>query len=215
MTDQAKAKPTNAGKNLPGRAVTLKEARDLMRWAGSSPSGLRNAAFVALCFGAGLRCSEALAVKPSDIERKPDGTFVSVTRGKGGKSRQSVLLGEFLPVIDRWLDCRDRLGVSAKSPIVCGITQGTERGNFGKPLSTAQMRGTISRMTKKAGLTHRIHVHGLRHGHATLLADLKTDFRSISGQLGHSNLAITDRYLAKIHPAERLRSIGSIDTTSK
>lgn len=212
MTEQAKAKPTNAGKNLPGRAVTLKEARDLMRWSGSSPSGLRNAAFVALCFGAGLRCAEALALRPSDIERKSDGVTLTVTRGKGGKTRRITILPEFLPVVDRWLDCRKNLGITGHAPIICGITQGTERGNFGKPLSTAQMRATVARMAKKAGLTHRIHAHGLRHGHATLLAEMGRELRLISAQLGHTNCAITDRYLAKLSPAELMKSIGGLQT---
>lgn len=215
MTDQAKTKPANAGKNFPGRAVTLPEVREMILFSGSSASGLRNSAFLALTFGAGLRCAEALAVKPSDLERGPDGVFVTVTRGKGGKSRQAVLLREFLPIIDLWLERRGRLGISAKSPIICGITQGTERGNFGKALSTSQMRAMIGRMAKKAGLDRRVHVHGMRHGHATLLAEHGEELRKISDQLGHSNTAITDRYLAKIHPADRLRSIGSIDTTAK
>ncbi len=215
MVDSIKAKPANAGKNLPGRAIGLQEARELILFAGSSPSGLRNAAFVALCFGAGLRCAEALAVKASDLERKPEGVFVLVNRGKGGKSRRSVMLPEFLPTVERWLDRRAALGITGHSPIICGITQGDERANFGKALCTAQMRGTIARMAKKAGLTHRIHVHGLRHGHATLLAENGRELRLISAQLGHSNLAITDRYLTKINPAERLKAIASIDTTSK
>lgn len=212
MTEQAKPKPANAGKNLPGRAVTLPEVREMILLSGASPSGLRNSAFLALTFGAGLRCAEALAVKPGDFERKTDGVTLTITRGKGGKTRRVTILPEFLPVVDRWLDCRKNMGITGHAPIICGITAGDQRANFGKPLSTVQMRATIARMAKKAGLTHRVHVHGMRHGHATLLAEHGRELRLISAQLGHSNCSITDRYLAKLSPAELLRSVGTLQT---
>ena len=208
-------KPVNSGKNLPGRAVSLQEAWGLITCSGQSLSGQRNSAFVALCFGAGLRCAEALAVRPSDIESGPGGVTITVNCGKGGQSRRSVMLPDFAVVVDRWLERRGVLGITRRSPVICGVTLGETRGNLGNPISTAQMRGTIARMAKKANLSHRIHVHGLRHGHATLLAERGLELRIISSQLGHSNCAVTDRYLAKLSPVELISAIGQLNTANR
>lgn len=70
----------NKGSKLPGRAVSLDEVRAMIQCAGGSPSGRRNAAFLALTFGAGLRCAEALALKPGDIENLGGVTRLTIDR---------------------------------------------------------------------------------------------------------------------------------------
>jgi len=72
-----------------------------------SSSGIRNLAALGLLYGAGLRASEALAVKRADLDL--DALTIRVHRGKGGKARTVGLLPEVVPWIERWLDQRDRL----------------------------------------------------------------------------------------------------------
>jgi integrase len=200
----------------PGRAITLDEVSKLMSVCGRGAAGLRNQAFIALGFGAGLRCAEILAVKPAHIERTAEGPLVLVLSGKGNKSRRVSLLPEFLAPIERWLERRTKLGITNRSPIICGITEssmantlGGTRGTKGKPVSTALMRATLARLAKKAGIEGRVHCHGLRHGLATALNANRTGLQEITQQLGHSSTAITDRYLAKVSPDKLLAAAAA------
>jgi integrase len=200
----------------PGRAITLDEVIKLMSVCGRGAAGLRNQAFIALGFGAGLRCAEILAVKPAHIERTAEGPLVLVLSGKGNKSRRVSLLPEFLAPIERWLERRTKLGITNRSPIICGITEssmantlGGTRGTKGKPVSTALMRATLARLAKKAGIEGRVHCHGLRHGLATALNANRTGLQEITQQLGHSSTAITDRYLAKVSPDKLLAAAAA------
>ena len=205
-------------KRRPGRAATVEEVRKLIASCGKGPAGLRNAAFISLCFGAGLRCAEALALMARNIERRPDGgTLVTVVSGKGNKSRMVALIPEFYVHIQRWLDYRRSLGITDRSPIICGVTtsshenvRGGSRHTLGKPVSHESMRLTIARLAQKAGICQRIHIHGLRHGLATSMAKAGVELRAISAQLGHSSTSTTDRYLAKINPIGLINAVALV-----
>jgi len=207
---------TNKPQRRPGRAATLVEVRRLIATCGKGPAGIRNAAFISLCFGAGLRATEALSLMPRDIEKRTDGgILVTVISGKGNKSRTVALVPECFGNVQRWLDHRRSLGITDRSPIICGITtsnrknvMGGSRHTVGRPVSHESMRLTMGRLAEKAGITQRIHIHGLRHGLATSMAQAGVELRAISAQLGHASTSTTDRYLAKINP------VGLIDAVS-
>lgn len=202
----------------PGRATTIEEVRRLIAGCGNGRAGMRNAAFISLCFGSGLRCAEALSLMPRDIERRPDGgILVTVVSGKGNKSRKVALVPEFFGPIQRWSDHRRTLGITDRSPVICGITTsskknviGGSRNTLGKPVSHESMRLTIARLAEKAGINQRIRAHSFRHGHATLLAEAKVELRTISAQLGHSNFNTTSLYLAKINPTEQIFAVSKV-----
>ena len=214
----AKVQKKSKGKKrnrLPGRATTPQEIKMLLQACGKGPAGLRNAAFIALCAGAGLRCFEALEVLPSHIEKIGNGTTIRVIRGKGGKSRIVALMDEFKPFIDLWIERRKNLEIGGRSPLICGITRsekenslGGQRNTFGKHVSTALMRSTIKRLAKNAGIETRVHIHGLRHSMATAWVASGIELRAISQQLGHVCPSTTDSYLGKI-TANRLISAAS------
>jgi len=212
---------TKKPQRRPGRAATIDEVRRLLAATGKGPAGLRNAAFISICFGSGLRCAEALSLMPRDIERRPDGgILVTVVSGKGNKSRNVALVPEFFGAILRWLDYRRSHGISDRCPVICGITSSTQknvlggsRHTLGKPVGHESMRLTIARLAAKAGISQRIHIHGLRHGLATSMAQAGVELRAISAQLGHSSTSTTDRYLTKINPAgliDAVSMVGSI-----
>ncbi len=202
----------------PGRAATIEEVRRLLAATGKGPAGLRNAAFISICFGSGLRCAEALSLMPRDIERRTDGgILVTVISGKGNKSRTVALVPEFFVVVQRWLDHRRSLGITDRSPVICGITTsskknviGGSRHTLGRPVTHESMRLTIARLAEKAGINQRIHIHGLRHGLATSMAQAGIELRAISAQLGHASTSTTDRYLAKINPAGLIGAVALI-----
>ena len=202
----------------PGRAATMEEVRSLIAACGNGPAGIRNAAFISICFGAGLRCAEALSLMPRDIERRADGgILVTVINGKGNKSRTVALVPEFFGPIQRWLDYRRSVRITDRSPVICGITtskhknvMGGSRHTLGRPVTHESMRLTIGRLAQKAGMCQRIHIHGLRHGLATSMAKAGVELRAISAQLGHSTTSTTDRYLAKINPVGLVHALGLI-----
>jgi integrase/recombinase XerD len=59
----------------------------------------------------------------------------------------------------------------------------------------------------RAGLERRVHPHALPHSLATALAHEGKALPAITAQLGHSSTAVTDRYLAKIAPADLVHQI--------
>ena len=213
---------TKKPQRRPGRAASIEEVRRLIAATGKGPAGLRNAAFISICFGSGLRCAEALSLMPRDIECRSDGgILVRVLKGKGNKSRTVALVPEFFGPVQRWIDHRRILGITDRSPIICGITRsskenvmGGSRHTLGRPVTHESMRLTIARLAEKAGINQRIHIHGLRHGLATSMAQAGIELRAISAQLGHASTSTTDRYLAKINPAGLIGAVALIGIAS-
>jgi integrase/recombinase XerC len=146
-----------------------------------------------------LRISEALALKVADFD--PAACTLRVLHGKGNKARVVVIDAQAAAVLSEWLAVRKGLGLNGHRPIFCTLR--------GKPLSTAQVREMLPRRGKKAGITKRVHAHGLRHTGASELAQEGVALVDIQQQLGHSSAATTDRYLHQLNPvarAERLRA---------
>jgi site-specific recombinase XerD len=103
-------------------------------------------------------------------------------------------------VVQRWLDARERLpGVTARCPVFCTLD--------GQPMQTAYVRALLPRLAARAGITKRVHAHGLRHSHAADLAREGLEMPLISAQLGHRNIATTDRYLRHIQPTALLAAV--------
>ena len=72
----------------------------------------------------------------------------------------------------------------------------------GGPLSDRYVRDMLKRQRAKAGIEKRVHPHGLRHTHAAELVREGVPINVIRDQLGHSSLAVTDRYLRNVAPAD-------------
>lgn len=176
----------------PIEVLSVDEARALLRACSRrAPTGVRNRALLALLYRAGLRISEALALEPKDLDAAA-GT-VTVLHGKGDKRRVVGLDPGAFGILDRWLDRREKLGLT-RAPIFCTLRGGRVRDNY--------VRAMVKRMAKRAGIAKRAHPHGLRHTHATELARERVPINVIADQLGHASLATTDRYLRHIAPVE-------------
>jgi site-specific recombinase XerD len=67
----------------------------------------------------GLRVSEALALFPKDIDAT--GGSLRVLHGKGDKASTAPLPSDAAEAIDRWLDCRNRLGLTGRHPLFCTL----------------------------------------------------------------------------------------------
>lgn len=137
------------------------------------------ACLLALMYGAGLRISEVLSLKPQDIQ-----IDTLTVMGKGSKPRQIPLL----PIVQRLLDQHQ-----AACPFVS-----EERLFWGiqhKPLQPAVVNRWLKSLLCEAGISLKHSAHSLRHSFASELLTAGADLRSIQTLLGHSQVTTTSVYL--------------------
>ena len=135
-----------------------------------------------LLLNSGLRISEALHLKASDV-RLVAGTAKSVrVVGKGDKERLVPLPGAFGAVFGFWL--KDR----ARGEFVFARATGQ------KPVSAQAARAYLRGMLKKAGIDKKISPHKLRHTYATNLLNAGAELVDIQALLGHSTINTTQIY---------------------
>ena len=181
------------GKRYPVEILTDDEVKSLInacsnRW----PTGIRNRALIVIMYRAGLRISEALALKPKDINFEA-GT-IRILNGKGGESRTVALDPAAFAFIARWLDVRKARGIGGYSTVFCTLEGGI--------IHTSYIRVMLKRIGKRANIEKRVHPHQLRHTLAAQLAQEGVPINAIQKQLGHSSLVTTIQYLDRIQPLE-------------
>jgi site-specific recombinase XerD len=177
--------PGNKGRTFPPEPLTPAEVAAII--AGCSPkarTGIRNRALLTLLYRSGLRISEALALKPSDVDLARH--TVRVLHGKGDKATVRGFHPTATDALARWIDTRKGLGLR-NGPLFCTLD--------GAPMHAQYVRLLLGRLAAKAGIDKRVHPHGLRHTFADELRATGMDMVTISKLLGHSSIAVTSRYL--------------------
>ncbi|QGM45536.1 tyrosine recombinase XerC [Methylocystis heyeri] len=172
------------------KALTVDDARDLVdpgTRAGEAREPwilARDAAALALLYGAGLRISEALSIEHA---RAPIGAVDRVTiTGKGGKTRTVPVIEPVRRLIEDYIDlCPYAL---AGGPLFVGAKGG--------PLSPRIVQLATQRMRGALGLPDSATPHALRHSFATHLLGRGGDLRTIQELLGHASLSTTQIYTA-------------------
>lgn len=181
--------------DFPPEPLTGAEVRALLAAADDGTlAGRRNRVLVIAMWRAGLRCSEALQLRSSDIDAAA-GTL-RVLHGKGNRSRTVGIDQGAAAEFAGWMAERESAGIGP-GPLFCTVV-----GRAGKPLATRYVRALMARLGRKAGIEHRVHCHGMRHTHATELRKEGWSVPLISRQLGHASIATTQVYLDNIYPAE-------------
>lgn len=177
----------------PAEILTETEVRSLLaQCSRRAPTGIRDRALLTVLYRAGLRISEALDLKPSDID--PDRGTIRVLHGKGDHDRTVAVDDGTIAVVQLWIGERAKLPVNGRHKLFCTLS--------GTPLSANQVRQMVKRRAAKAGIQKRAHPHGLRHTHAAELVAEGVPVNVIQKQLGHVSLATTDGYLKHIAPAD-------------
>ncbi|HWY91087.1 MAG TPA: site-specific integrase [Solirubrobacteraceae bacterium] len=189
--------PPNYGRKLPAEVLSSGEVgRLIAACPRRGASGVRNRALIVVLWRGGLRSAEALALELRDVDR--DAGTLTIRHGKGNRRRVVGLDPPAFAILDQWLRVRSTFKVPPRAPVFCTITT----GNLGRPLGAAYWREAIKRLGVKAGIEKRVHSHGLRHTHAVELMREGVPVLVISRQLGHSSLAVTQRYLDHLEPGE-------------
>jgi integrase/recombinase XerC len=143
----------------------------------------RDAALLTLLYGAGLRISEALALKRGDV---PLGATLSVI-GKGRKERVVPVL----PVVAQAL-----ADYAAKIPFTGAPASPLFLSRRGRAMSAREAQGLMQKLRGALGLPERATPHALRHSFATHVLQGGADLRSVQELLGHSSLSTTQIYTA-------------------
>ena len=142
---------------------------------------------VRLGYAGGLRVSELVGLRWSDLTDAADGTLYVTIYGKGGKTRTirvSAATGNVMRAL------------RADAPLSGFVFAGRNRG-----LDPAQAWRIVRAATKRAGLEKPVSPHFLRHAHASHAIERGVKVTTIRDTLGHASIAITDRY-AHARPEE-------------
>ena len=135
-----------------------------------------------LCYGAGLRISESVSLKVSDIDSQR--MLLRIEQGKGQKDRYVMLSPRLLAVL--------RCYYRAARPDKDGWLFPSWRTKH--HLTSGALSQACRDASKQSGLTKRVTAHLLRHSFATHLLEQGTDTRVIQVLLGHSRIDTTARY---------------------
>ncbi|MBK0370776.1 site-specific tyrosine recombinase XerD [Flavobacterium agrisoli] len=153
----------------------------------STPEGERNKVILEVLYSCGLRVSELVALKISDLFFEEG--FVKIT-GKGNKQR-------FVPIGENTQEMVRRYISYVRSEIT--IKKGFEDTVFlnrrGSQLTRAMIFTIIKRLAVQCNITKKISPHTFRHSFATHLLENGADLRSIQMMLGHESITTTEIYV--------------------
>jgi site-specific recombinase XerD len=197
--------PANKGRKFPPEPLTPEEIYRLMEACGRGLAGKRNRALIAVGARAGLRCKEALDLYPKDVDLVRG--RVAVLHGKGDKSRVVGFDPGACAIVERWCVERRNIGLNGSHPLFCVIAEPTR----GKRLHDAYVRELMHELAAKAGIEKRVHFHGLRHSYASYLMDRGVPIHHIRRALGHTSLAVTERYADHINPAVVVEALRGLE----
>jgi integrase/recombinase XerD len=151
----------------------------------SRPDGHRNRALLETMYGCGLRVSEAVSLRISDLFFN-DG-FIRVI-GKGNKQRLIPIGKCAVNEINRYLPQRATQIILPKYEDILFLNR------RGKALSRSMVFRIIKGLAIQIGLTKNISPHTLRHSFATHLIENGADLRAVQEMLGHESILTTEIY---------------------
>jgi integrase/recombinase XerD len=162
---------------------------------------LKYRAALMLRYGAGLRISEALALRVCDIDSKRG--LLRIEQGKGAKDRYAMLSPRLLDVLRRYYRATRRPGATLTDYLFPSWRKD-------KHLSTTSLSLACREAAARAGISRRVTVHTLRHSFATHLLENGAEMRVIQVLLGHSRIETTARY-ASVSPRVVAATVSPLD----
>jgi site-specific recombinase XerD len=152
---------------------------EVARFLDAAP-GLKYKAALSVAYGAGLRVSEVVALKVSDIDSKR--MVIRVDQGKGRKDRYVMLSPHLLELLRAWYKAARPQGwlFPGQNPV--------------NPMTTRQLTRACHAAAHMAEIGKRVSPHTLRHSFATHLLEQNIDIRVIQVLLGHAKLDTTALY---------------------
>ena len=163
----------------PRRLPVVLSPEEVARLLDAAP-GLKYKAALSVCYGAGLRAAEVVALKVVDIDSTR--MVIRVEQGKGRKDRYVMLSPYLLDLLRAWWKAARPQGwlFPGRDPV--------------QPLTTRQLNRACHAAAQLAEIGKPVSPHTLRHSFATHLLEQKTDIRVIQVLLGHKKLDTTALY---------------------
>ena len=179
--------PPKIGRKLPD-TLALEEINNLILAIDlSKPEGERNRAILETLYGCGLRVSELVNLKLSDLYFDED--FIKVT-GKGNKQRFvpiSAIINIYITIYAN--EIRNHLYIQKEHEDYLFLNR------RGAQLTRAMIFTIVKRLAKEIGLEKNISPHTFRHSFATHLLENGADLRAIQQMLGHESITTTEIYV--------------------
>ena len=198
------------GRKLP-ETLTTTEIDKMIKAVGlKTRHHLRNAAILETIYSCGLRVSELIDLKFSDLFFKED--FIKIV-GKGNKTRLVPVAQTTKEAIEDYKKIdRSRLHPDEASADFVFLNQS------GKPLTRAMVFTIVRQAASLIGLSKKVSPHTFRHSFATHLLENGADLRAIQQMLGHESITTTEVYthvdqshLRKVidqyHPREKRKNL--------
>ncbi len=170
---------------LPGVLSQDEVARLLASPLTGDPTGIRDKAMLEVLYAAGLRVSELVTLRLTDVDLE-----VGYVRcqGKGSKERVVPLGAEAQRWVRRYLaSARPRLAKGRTSPALF-------LSRLGRPLTRQGFWKLLRAYARAAGIGRRVTPHTLRHSFATHLLERGADLRAVQMMLGHADISTTQIY---------------------
>lgn len=145
-----------------------------------SVSNIKHQVILMTIYSAGLRVSEAVHLRVSDIDSRR--MVIRINQGKGNKDRYVPLSQTLLPLLRQYwkIDRPTDWFFQGQNPK--------------KPLTRSTVERVFKKAKKNAGITKKVTVHSLRHSFASHLLENGVDIRTIQQLLGHRSLSSTMIY---------------------
>jgi len=174
------------GRKLPV-ALTIEEIdRLVMAIDLSKPEGHRNKAIIETLYGCGLRVSELVDLKLTDVYAAEG--FIRV-KGKGEKERLVPIGGTALKEIKHYLEnFRNKQNIDKPSENILFLNR------RGKKLTRIMIYTIVKELAVKTGIDKNISPHTFRHSFATHLIEGGADLRAVQEMLGHESIITTEIY---------------------
>jgi site-specific recombinase XerD len=177
----AKMQPVKVPRTLPV-VLSPEEVSRLI----AAARNVKHQVALSLAYGTGLRVSEVVGLKVTDVDSQR--MTLRVEQGKGRKDRYAMLSPVLLQRLRSWWRI-----AHAQGKILPGgwLFPGLDLMD---PLSTRQLNRAVHAAAEAAGIDKRVSPHTLRHSFATHLLERKVDIRVIQVLLGHKKLETTSIY---------------------
>ena len=152
----------------------------------SKPEGERNKVILETLFSCGLRVSELVSLKISDLH--PHAGILKVT-GKGNKERLVPFPASLSRLLENYMQ-----HVRSKVPLKHGEEDIVFLNRNGKRLTRVMVFIVVRDLAAKAGIRKKISPHTFRHSFATSLVEGGADLRAVQEMLGHESITTTEIY---------------------
>lgn len=175
----------NLGRKLP-EVLSVEEIDQMLdRIDLSRPEGRRNKAMLEVLYSCGLRVSELITLRLSNIHREEG--FLRIL-GKGDKERLVPISRSALKEIDLYLPDRNALEIKPGEEDVLFLNRRGHR------LTRVMVFTIIKELSRAAGIRKTVSPHTFRHSFATHLVEGGADLRAVQEMLGHESIITTEIY---------------------